>query len=104
AARQFGAAASPGPGGPIPITRLVPGPLDDALITLCEARGYPPAADHNAPGALGIGVWPTNRRGGGRGGTHAGVLPLVRGTADVRTGTQVDRLVFDGTRCVGADV
>src|SRR6185437_1800828 len=102
--QQFGAAGYHGTSGPIPITRLAPGPLDDALIALCEARGYPPAADHNAPGALGIGVWPTNRRGEGRWGTHAGVLPLVRGTADVRTGTQVDRLVFDGTRCVGADV
>ena len=80
--QQFGAAGYHGTGGPIPITRLVPGPLDDALIALCEARGYPPAADHNAPGALGIGVWPTNRRGRAGGVPHAGVLPLVRGTAD----------------------
>src|SRR5689334_13340768 len=52
--QQFGTAGYHGTGGPIPITRLAPGPLDDALIALCGARGYPPAADHNAPGALGI--------------------------------------------------
>jgi choline dehydrogenase len=102
--QQFGAADYHGADGPIPVTRLTPGPLDDALIALCEARGYPVTGDHNAPGALGIGVWPTNRRGEGRWGTHAGVLPLVRTTVDVRVGTQVDRLVFEGTRCVGADV
>ena len=102
--QQFGAAGYHGTAGPIPITRLTPGPLDEALIKLCAERGYPAAADHNAPGALGIGVWPTNRRGEGRWGTHAGVLPLVRDAVDVRAGTQVQRLVFEGTRCVGADV
>jgi len=102
--QQFGPAAYHGAAGPIPITRLTPGPLDEALIKLCAERGYPAAADHNAPGALGIGVWPTNRRGEGRWGTHAGVLPLVRDAVDVRAGTRVQRLVFEGTRCVGADV
>jgi choline dehydrogenase len=102
--QQFGVAGYHGTAGPIPVTRLAPGPLDDALIALCEARGYPAVADHNAPGALGIGVWPTNRRGEGRWGTHAAVLPLVRPVVDIRVGTQVERLVFEGTRCVGADV
>jgi choline dehydrogenase len=102
--QQFGEAGYHGSAGPIPITRLAPGPLDDALIALCEARGHPSAADHNAPGALGIGVWPTNRRGTGRWGTHAGVLPLIRPAVDVRAGTLARRLVFEGTRCVGADV
>jgi choline dehydrogenase len=102
--QQFGAAGYHGAVGPIPITRLRPGPLDEALIKLCAEHGYPAAADHNAPGALGIGVWPTNRRDEGRWGTHAGVLPLVRDAVDIRAGTEVQRLVFEGTRCVGADV
>lgn len=75
-----------------------------ARLPGCARHSYPAAADHNAPGALGIGVWPTNRRDEGRWGTHAGVLPLVRDAVDVRAGTQVQRLVFEGTRCVGADV
>jgi choline dehydrogenase len=102
--QQFGAADFHGADGPIPVTRLTPGPLDEALIALCAQHGYPAAADHNAPGALGIGVWPTNRRGEGRWGTHAGVLPLVRPAVDVRAGTRVRTLLFDGTRCVGAEV
>jgi choline dehydrogenase len=102
--QQFGEAEYHGAAGPIPITRLPPGPLDEALIALCAQRGYPAAADHNAPGALGIGVWPTNRKDEGRWGTHAAVLPLVRPAVDVRTGTQAIRLLFDGTRCAGAEV
>jgi choline dehydrogenase len=102
--QQFAGASYHGTDGPIPVTRLAPGPLDEALIELCAQRGYPAAPDHNAPGALGIGVWPTNRRDEGRWGTHAGVLPLIRPAVDVRTGTQVSRLLFDGTRCVGAEV
>jgi choline dehydrogenase len=95
--------------GPIPITRLRPGPLDEAFMELAAKAGHPAASDHNAPGALGIGVWPTNRMAagpmsGGRWGTHAGVLPLVRDAIDLRTNTTVERLVFEGTRCVGADV
>jgi choline dehydrogenase len=101
---QFGAADYHGSAGPIPVTRLTPGPLDDALISRCLDHGFKPAADHNAPGALGIGVWPTNRRDGGRWGTHAAVLPLIRAAVDVRVGTTVQRLVFAGTRCIGADV
>jgi choline dehydrogenase len=102
--QQFGDADYHGSAGPIPITRLTPGPLDEAFIGLCAGRGFPAAEDHNAPGALGIGVWPTNRRGEGRWGTHAAVLPLIRSVVDLRVGTQVERLVFEGTRCVGADV
>ena len=102
--QQFGDAEYHGTGGPIPITRLTPGPLDEAFIDLCAKHGHPAAADHNAPGALGIGVWPTNRRHEGRWGTHAAVLPLIRGLVDLRASTHVERLVFEGTRCVGADV
>jgi choline dehydrogenase len=102
--QQFGVSSFHGTTGPIPITRHRPGPLDEAFMSLAAKRDHPAAEDHNAPGALGIGVWPTNRMGTGRWGTHAGVLPLVRDRIDLRAGTSVDRLVFEGTRCVGADV
>jgi choline dehydrogenase len=102
--RQFGDAPFHGTTGPIPITRLHPGPLDDAFMSLALKRNHPAIEDHNAPGALGIGTWPTNRMGTGRWGTHAAVLPLIRDRVDLRTDTTVERLVFEGTRCVGADV
>jgi choline dehydrogenase len=102
--QQFGAAAYHGDEGLIPITRLTPGPLDDAFVSLCRSAGYAEVDDHNAPGALGVGVWPTNRRDEGRWGTHAGVLPLVRPRVDLRPDTVVSRLVMEGTRCVGVDV
>jgi choline dehydrogenase len=102
--RQFGDAPFHGTAGPIPITRLDPGPLDEAFMALAAKRNHPAIDDHNAPGALGIGTWPTNRMGTGRWGTHAGVLPLIRDRVELRTDTTVQRLVFEGTRCVGADV
>ena len=55
---QFGAAAYHGDTGPIPITRLDPGPIDDAFIAACRGAGHPGAEDHNRPRA---------RSGSGRG-------------------------------------
>ena len=101
---QFGHADYHGDAGPIQITRLEPGPVDLAVIDACRKLGHPELDDHNRPGAFGVGVWPTNRVDGGRWGTHAGVLPLLRDRVTLRTGTTVLRLVFDGTRCVGAEV
>src|SRR5437763_948417 len=77
-------------------------------VTLVEAgpaAGNPRTDDHNAPGALGYGVWTTNRRDGGRWGTWAGVVPAARQAGvRIRPDTAAGRLVFDGTRCTGADV
>jgi choline dehydrogenase len=103
--QQFADAPYHGADGLIPITRLEPGPLDEAMFDWCRNAGHPRADDHNAPGALGYGVWTTNRRDGGRWGTYAGVAPAARQAgAAIRPGTTAGRLVFDGTRCVGADV
>ncbi len=101
---QFGDADYHGDAGPIQITRLEPGPVDLAVLDVCRKFGHPELDDHNRPGAFGVGLWPTNRVAGGRWGTHAGVLPLLRDKVTLRTGTTVQRLVFDGTRCVGAEV
>lgn len=103
--QQFADAIYHGSDGLIPVTRLAPGPLDEAMFDWCRNAGYPRAEDHNAPGALGYGVWTTNRRDGGRWGTYAGVAPAARRAgADIRPDTAARRLVFDGTRCTGADV
>ena len=102
--QQFGGRPFHGESGLISITRLAPGPLDEAVFAWCDAAGYPAIEDHNAPGALGHAVWTTNRRAGGRWGTWAGVAPAARAAgALIRPDTTATRLIFDGTRCTGAE-
>jgi choline dehydrogenase len=103
--QQYADAPYHGADGLIPVTRLDPGPLDEAVFAWCQDAGHPRVDDHNAPGALGYGVWTTNRRDGGRWGTYAGVVPAARRAGvRIRPDTAARRLVFDGTRCTGADV
>ena len=103
--QQYPDAAYHGTDGLIPVTRLAPGPLDVAVFDWCRGAGHPATDDHNAPGALGYGVWTTNRRDEGRWGTWAGVVPAARRAGvRIRPDTSARRLVFDGTRCTGADV
>jgi choline dehydrogenase len=94
-----------GDAGLIPVTRLAPGPLDKAFFDWCLTARYPATTDHNEPGVLGHAMWTTNRRDGGRWGTWAGVVPAARAAGvDIRPDTTAIRLVFDGTRCTGAEV
>lgn len=103
--QQYADAPYHGADGLIPVTRLDPGPLDEAVFAWCQDAGHARVDDHNAPGALGYGVWTTNRRDGGRWGTYAGVVPAARRAGvRIRPDTAAGRLVFDGTRCTGADV
>ena len=46
---QFGDADYHGSDGPIRITRLSYGPIDEAFASACARRVTPPARDHNAP-------------------------------------------------------
>jgi choline dehydrogenase len=100
---QFGAEPYHGDAGPIHVTRLTPGPLDEALYGAAERAGHPFCADHNAPGTRGYGPWPTNRVGGGRWGALAAVAPLVRGRIDLRARTTVRRVLVEGGRAVGVE-
>ncbi len=103
--RQFGDAPEHGADGPIPITRLSFGPLDTSFAEWCVEAGHAWVSDQNAPGALGIGHWPTNMVGNGRRwGTHAAVLPDLRGAITLRSSTVVTRLLFEGERCAGVEV
>jgi choline dehydrogenase len=103
--QQYAGRPYHGDAGLIPVTRLAPGPLDEAVFGWCRSAGYPAIEDHNAPGALGHAMWTTNRRDGGRWGTWAGVVPAARAAGvDIRPDTTAVRLVFDGTRCTGAEV
>ncbi len=99
---QFGDADYHGSDGPIRITRLSPGAIDDAFAAACSAAGHADAPDHNAPGAFGIGPWPTNRtEDGGRLGTLVGVMPLLRGRVDLVPDTVAVRLEITGSRVTG---
>ncbi len=99
---QFGAAEYHGDAGPIRMTRLPYGTIDEAFSDACARAGHAVIADHNAPGAFGVGPWPTNRtEDGGRMGTLVGVMPLLRGKIDVLADTVAVRLEIAGARVTG---
>jgi choline dehydrogenase len=103
--RQFGDMPEHGADGPIPVTRLSFGPLDVSFVEWCVEAGHAWVSDQNHPGALGIGHWPTNMIGNGRRwGTHAAVLPDLRGAITLRSSTVVTRLVIEDGRCAGVEV
>lgn len=101
---QYGSAQYHGDGGPVQVTRLEPGPLDVAFEKACLDAGHPSCPDHNAPGSIGVGPWPTNRVEGGRWGTLPAVAPLVRDRITVRAGVTVSRVRFDGRRATGIEL
>ncbi|WP_146134302.1 GMC family oxidoreductase [Glaciihabitans tibetensis] len=102
---QFGSEPGHGSEGPIPITRLSFSPIDETFVEWARARGHAWVDDQNAPGALGVGHWPTNMVDNGRRwGTHAAVLPGLRARATVRTSTEVTRLLLIDGECVGVEV
>lgn len=101
---QFGEAPYHGDSGPIRITRLSPGPLDEAFYAASEAAGHAFCADHNAPNTQGYGPWPTNRVDGGRWGALAAVAPLVRPRVELRDRTFARKVIVVGGRAVGVEV
>jgi len=101
---QFGDQPYHGDSGPIRITRLSQGPLDEAFLDAAAAAGHARCDDHNAPGTQGYGPWPTNRVDLGRWGALAAVAPLVRHRIDLRDRTFVTRVLTEGRRAVGVEV
>lgn len=101
---QFGSEPYHGDSGPVHITRLTPGPLDEVLAEVAGRAGHPDCPDHNAPGSSGVGPWPTNRVDGGRWGALAAVAPLVRSRITLRDRTFVRRVLVEGGRAVGVEV
>ncbi|MFE3176330.1 GMC family oxidoreductase [Amycolatopsis sp. NPDC059235] len=99
-----------GRGGPIPIRRW---PSDElsasqlAFVDACVAAGYPEVADHNRPGATGIGPIPSNRRVPGvRFSTAMGYLDPARGRENltVVSGSLVDKVVLENGRAAGLEL
>ncbi len=98
-----------GKGGPIPIVRWRPeelAPLQQAFFDACLAEGYPASEDHNIPDATGVGAWAMNRNGSLRISTAIGYLAPARHRLNltIRGGAHVRRILFEGTRAVGAEV
>jgi choline dehydrogenase len=101
---EFGDAPWHGDAGPVVVCRLPQGPLDDAFAAAAGTLGHAPCADHNAPGAIGVGPWPTNRVGGGRWGTLPAVAPLVRDQVTIRGCSAVRNVVIRDGRAVGVEI
>lgn len=103
---RFGAASYHGDGGPIPIYRAPIskwGAIDQAGAEAALNLGYPWAADHNAPHALGVSPYAINNRDGVRVSTNDAYLEPARGRNNlvVFGDAQVDTVLFEGSRAVG---
>ncbi|MEV5877394.1 GMC family oxidoreductase [Streptomyces sp. NPDC052101] len=96
--QQFGQQDYHGSDGPIAITRYEQSAFDLAFQDAYRRQGFHPLADHNAPGALGYGPFPTNRIDGVRMSTLVSVLPHLRGRSNVvlRPDSEVLRVLISG--------
>jgi len=100
---DFGDAEWHGSRGPLPIRRDDPDqlvPVQAAALAAALALGHPHAPDHNRPGAVGVGPWPTNRVDGVRMSTALTFLQAARSRQNltIRHDAVVDRVLVDGNR------
>lgn len=102
---DFGDLAWHGDAGPIPIDRyldLPPSGIHAAALEALAALGFPSVADHNAPGAVGVGRMPMSTRAGVRVTTADAYLGHDRhADLTIRADAQVDRVVVVDGRAVG---
>jgi len=77
-----------------------------AFHTACLDAGFSDVPDHNDPNATGVGPIPLNNPNGIRWSTALGYLNPARHRLNltIRPNCTVQRLLFEGTRCVGAEV
>jgi len=103
---DFGAADHHGADGPVPIRRYL-GDQRSGLAVAAEeaiaATGVPRVADHNAPGAVGVGALPVNCVDGRRISTAIAYLEPARHRANltVMAGRAVREVVIRGGRAEG---
>ncbi|MGW1059064.1 GMC family oxidoreductase [Micromonospora rubida] len=99
-----------GKGGPIPIRRFKGdelAPVQQVFQDACLKAGFPAIEDHNHPEASGVGPMPSNRRDTRtRFSTAMGYLGEARGreNLEIRSGVQVNRVLFAGNRARGVEV
>ena len=95
-----------GKSGPLPIHRL---PIESLLPSVqafhkaCVNAGYPNFPDMNHPEAHGVGMLPLNKVGGVRINTAIAYLNPNRHRINltIRGNVNVNRLLFEGNRCIG---
>lgn len=94
-----------GSAGPIPVRRALPEPLTRAFTAAALARGHALEPDKNGEQPIGVGPVPANIRDGVRVNVALACLEPVRGRAnlEVRGGTTVGRVLFEGGRAVGVE-
>ncbi len=97
-----------GQDGPMPIVRPRPDqlrPVSRAFVASCRAAGHPEDPDKNDRGSLGVGPIPRNCVDGIRVNTAAAYLTPARDRDNLTVlgGTEVRRVLFDGTRAVGVE-
>ncbi|MBA3416992.1 MAG: GMC family oxidoreductase, partial [Chloroflexia bacterium] len=98
-----------GTAGPLPIRRAAATeltPLQGAFHEACRSAGEPAVADHNAPGAVGVGPWPSNGFGGLRRSAAVTFLAAARGRPNlaIRADVLVDRVVLEDGRATGVQL
>ncbi|MFY4046082.1 GMC family oxidoreductase [Achromobacter xylosoxidans] len=78
----------------------------DAFASAAEQEGIPRVADFNRGDNFGVGYFDVNQRRGWRWNTAKAFLRPVRERPNlqVMTGAHAERLLFEGTRCVGVQV
>ncbi|MCI1840266.1 MAG: GMC family oxidoreductase N-terminal domain-containing protein [Achromobacter ruhlandii] len=78
----------------------------DAFADAAEQEGIPRVADFNRGDNFGVGYFDVNQRRGWRWNTAKAFLRPVRERSNLRvmTGAHAERLLFEGTRCVGVQV
>ncbi|CUJ16415.1 Alcohol dehydrogenase [acceptor] [Achromobacter xylosoxidans] len=78
----------------------------DAFASAAEQEGIPRVADFNRGDNFGVGYFDVNQRRGWRWNTAKAFLRPVRERSNlqVMTGAHAERLLFEGTRCVGVQV
>lgn len=101
-----------GRGGPHPVRRYPPETLfveQAAFLQACLRSGHARIADHNTPGAIGVGTLPNNTIGGVRQSAALTYLAAARARRNftLHAGVHVDRIELDrrqakGVRVVGA--
>ncbi|HEU5203056.1 MAG TPA: GMC family oxidoreductase N-terminal domain-containing protein [Candidatus Limnocylindrales bacterium] len=104
---QFGSAAWHGSDGPMLVTRYPDLPRSEILGAAVEAfraTGFEIVPDHNDGVSVGVGPMPMSVRDGSRVTTYDAYLPTAERPPNltIRTGAEVDRVVFAGGEATGA--
>lgn len=101
---RFGNNAFHGSGGPLNVVELsAPSRLDQAFLASCQDAGIPANPDYNGAEQFGSFMYQVTQKNGERCSAAKGYLTpnLNRANLSVTTGAPLERLLFEGRRCVG---